>query len=174
VVGEEPTQAIWLGPGNDQQLIFGKRKQPLLTIRKVDAANSTTPIPNAVFTLEGVDSGYQHDVTTGADGTGSLRVAPDGYQITEKSVPAPYFLPDKDADRVQSISFNAGDKISSQAVCRDNDLRDTTNHIPIGRLKKGGLCRRSTVRHSKRGIGAERCCSPTWTFCITSEFKIRK
>ena len=41
----EPTQTIWLGPGDDQQLIFDNLKQPQLTIAKVDAADSTTPSP---------------------------------------------------------------------------------------------------------------------------------
>ena len=49
-------------------------------------------------------------VTTGQDGTVTLRVAPGTYQITEQSVPAPYYLPDKDADREQTISLNAGDE----------------------------------------------------------------
>ena len=49
-------------------------------------------------------------MTTGADGTVSLRVDPGTYRITEKSVPAPYYLPDKDADRVQTISLNPGDE----------------------------------------------------------------
>ena len=37
------------------------------------------------------------------------RVEPGTYRVTEISVPAPYFLPDKDADRVQTVSLNAGD-----------------------------------------------------------------
>ena len=37
-------------------------------------------------------------------------MAPGTYRVTELSVPAPYFLPDKDADRVQTISLNAGDE----------------------------------------------------------------
>lgn len=110
VVGDEPTQTIWLEAGDNKQLVFDNLKQPLLTIRKVDAADSTTPIPGTVFTIKGVDSDYKNDVTTGADGTVSLRVAPGTFEITEKSVPAPYFLPDKDADRVQTISLNAGDE----------------------------------------------------------------
>lgn len=110
VVAAEPTQTIWLGPGDDRQLIFGNLKQPELTIAKVDAADSTTPIPGTVFRIEGVDSDYQHDVTTGQDGTVTLRVQPGTYQITELSVPAPYYLPDKDADRVQTITLNAGDE----------------------------------------------------------------
>ncbi len=40
----------------------------------------------------------------------ALRVDPGTYRITEKSVPAPYYLPDKDADRVQTISLNPGDE----------------------------------------------------------------
>ena len=110
VVAAEPTQTIWLGPGDDRQLIFDNLKQPELTIAKVDAADSTTPIPGTVFRIEGVDSDYQHDVTTGQDGTVTLRVQPGTYQITELSVPAPYYLPDKDADRVQTITLNAGDE----------------------------------------------------------------
>ena len=110
VVAAEPTQTIWLGPGDEQQLIFDNYKQPQLTIAKVDAADSTTPIPGTVFRIEGIDSDYQHDVTTGQDGTVTLRVQPGTYQITELSVPAPYYLPDQDADRVQTITLNAGDE----------------------------------------------------------------
>ena len=82
---------------------------PELTISKIEAG-TTTPIPGTVFTVEGLNNDYQNDWTTGSDGTISKRVAPGTYQITEKSVPAPYYLPDKDADRVQVISLNAGDE----------------------------------------------------------------
>ena len=109
VVAAEPSQTIWLGPGDDQQLIFDNLKQPQLTIAKVDAADSTTPIPGTVFRIEGVDSDYRNTVTTGRDGTVTLRVDPGTFRITELSVPAPYYLPDKDADREQTISLNAGD-----------------------------------------------------------------
>ena len=110
MVAAEPTQTIWLGPGDDQQLIFDNLKQPQLTIAKVDAADSTTPIPGTVFRIEGVDSDYLNTVTTGQDGTVTLRVAPGTFRVTELSVPAPYYLPDKDADREQTISLNAGDE----------------------------------------------------------------
>lgn len=109
VVAAEPTQTIWLGPGDDRQLIFDNLKQPELTIAKVDAADSTTPIPGTVFRIDAIDGDYQHDVTTGQDGTVTLRVQPGTYKITELSVPAPYYLPDKDADREQTITLNAGD-----------------------------------------------------------------
>ena len=109
VVAAEPTQTIWLGPGDDQQLIFDNLKQPQLTIAKVDAADSTTPIPGTVFRIEGVDSDYVNTVTTGQDGTVTLRVQPGTYKVIEQSVPEPYYLPDKDADREQTISLNAVD-----------------------------------------------------------------
>ena len=109
VVAAEPTQTIWLGPGDDQQLIFDNLKQPQLTIAKVDAADSTTPIPGTVFRIEGVDSDYVNTVTTGQDGTVTLRVQPGTYKVVEQSVPEPYYLPDKDADREQTISLNAVD-----------------------------------------------------------------
>ena len=110
VVSDEPTQIIWLGPGDDQQLVFDNLKQPQLTIAKVDADDPDTKIPGTVFTIKGVDSDYQNDVTTGQDGTVTLRLAPGTYEITEKSVPSPYYLPDKNADRTQTISLNAGDE----------------------------------------------------------------
>ena len=76
----------------------------------MDAADSTTSIPGTTFTIEGIDSDYRNDVTTGEDGTVSLRVAPGSYKVIEQSVPAPYYLPDRDADREQTVSLNAGDE----------------------------------------------------------------
>ena len=32
------------------------------------------------------------------------------YKIVEMAVPAPYYLPDKDADREQTVSLNAGEE----------------------------------------------------------------
>ena len=124
VVVAEPTQTIWLGPGDNRQLIFDNLKQPQLTIAKVDAADSTTPIPGTVFRIEAIDGDYQHDVTTGQDGTVTLRVQPGTYQITELSVPAPYYLPDKDADRVQTITLNAGDE--KEVVFKDHKAPELT------------------------------------------------
>ena len=124
VVAAEPTQTIWLGPGDNQQLIFDNLKQPELTIAKVDAADSTTPIPGTVFRIEAIDGDYQHDVTTGQDGTVTLRVQPGTYKITELSVPAPYYLPDKDADREQTITLNAGD--SKKVVFKDYKAPELT------------------------------------------------
>ena len=109
VVGDEPTQTIWLGAGDDKELIYDNLKQPLLTLRKIDA-DSQTPIPKTVLTVKALDGTYQDDWTTGPDGTVSLRVAPGTYEITEKSVPSPYYLPDKDADRVQIITLSPGDE----------------------------------------------------------------
>ena len=109
VVGDEPTQTVYLGPGENQQLIFDNLKQPLLTLKKIDA-DSQAPIPQTVLTVKALDGTYQDDWTTGADGTVSLRVNPGVYEVTEKSVPAPYYLPDKDADRTQTVTLRAGDE----------------------------------------------------------------
>lgn len=109
VVGEEPTQTIYLGPGENRELIFDNLKQPVLKISKVEQG-ANTPIPGTVFTVEGIDSDYRHDVTTEADGFATLRVAPGSYRVTEKSVPAPYCLPEDEADRTQTISLNGGDE----------------------------------------------------------------
>ena len=111
VVGGETIQTIYLGPGDDQNLVFENLKMPRLTVTKIDAENSK-PIPGTVFTVEGIDSDFSADWTTGADGTVTDRVAPGSYKITEKSVPAPYYLPSKNADREQTVSLNAGDEVN--------------------------------------------------------------
>ena len=110
VVGDEPTQTIWLGPGDDQQLVFDNLKQPLLTIAKTDADDPTVNIPGTVFLVEGIDSDYKDEWTTGDDGTVTKYVAPGSYQITEKSVPAPYYISETESERIQTISLNAGDE----------------------------------------------------------------
>ncbi|EOS57022.1 hypothetical protein C814_02557 [Anaerotruncus sp. G3(2012)] len=80
-----------------------------MTLSKIDA-DTGVPVPGTVLTVEEINSDYKDDWKTGADGTVALRVDPGTYRITEKSVPAPYYLPDKDADRVQTISLNPGDE----------------------------------------------------------------
>ena len=111
VVGGETIQTIYLGPGDDQNLVFENLKMPQLTVTKIDAEDSK-PIPGTVFTVEGIDSDFSADWTTGEDGTVTNRVAPGSYKITEKSVPAPYYLPSKNADREQTVSLNAGDEVN--------------------------------------------------------------
>ena len=111
VVGGETIQTIYLGPGDDQNLVFENLKMPQLTVTKIDAEDSK-PIPGTVFTVEGIDSDFSADWTTGEDGTVTDRVAPGSYRIMEKSVPAPYYLPSKNADREQTVSLNAGDEVN--------------------------------------------------------------
>ena len=111
VVGGETIQTIYLGPGDDQNLVFENLKMPRLTVTKIDAEDSK-PIPGTVFTVEGIDSDFSADWTTGEDGTVTDRIAPGSYKITEKSVPAPYYLPSKNADREQTVSLNAGDEVN--------------------------------------------------------------
>ena len=106
VISDEPTQTIWLEAGDNKELIFDNLKQPTLKISKIEKAVGTK-IPGTVFTVEGVDNDYRQDVTTGADGSVTLRVMPGSYTITEKSVPAPYVVSD---EPTQTISLNAGDE----------------------------------------------------------------
>ena len=108
-ISDEPTQTISLNGGDEKEVIFQNLKKPELTISKIDA-DSGQPVPGTVFTVKAINGDYQDDWTTGEDGKVALRVVPGTYQVTEKSVPAPYYLPDKDKDRVQTISLNPGDE----------------------------------------------------------------
>ena len=69
--------------------------------------NPAVYIPNTAFLIEGVDSDYRQDVSTGPDGTVELRVAPSSYKITERSVPEPYYVSDTPT---QTVSLNPGDE----------------------------------------------------------------
>ncbi len=108
-ISDEPAQTISLNPGDEKEVRFENQKKPLLTLKKIDA-DSQQPIPKTVLTVKALDGTYQDDWTTGLDGTVSLRVEPGTYEVTEKSVPAPYYLPDKDADRTQTITLSPGDE----------------------------------------------------------------
>ena len=106
VVGDEPTQTIWLEGGDNKELIFDNLKQPLLKISKIEKGTGTK-IPGTVFLLEAIDGDYRHEVTTEANGSVELRVAPGSYKITERSVPEPYYVSD---EPTQTISLNGGDE----------------------------------------------------------------
>ncbi len=108
-ISDEPAQTISLNPGDEKEVRFENQKKPLLTLKKIDA-DTQAPIPKTVLTVKALDGTYQDDWTTGPDGTVSLRVEPGTYEVTEKSVPAPYYLPDKDADRTQTITLSPGDE----------------------------------------------------------------
>lgn len=110
VVSSTPTRTIYLGPGDSRELVFDNLKQPELTIAKVDADDPSVKIPDTVFRIIGIDNDHRSDVTTGKDGTVKLRLVPGSYKIVEMAVPAPYYLPDKDADREQTVSLNAGEE----------------------------------------------------------------
>ncbi|WP_299967138.1 SpaA isopeptide-forming pilin-related protein [uncultured Oscillibacter sp.] len=106
VVGDEPTQTIWLEAGDSKELIFDNQKQPLLKISKIEKGTGTK-IPGTVFLLEAIDGDYRHEITTEANGSAELRVAPGSYKITEQSVPEPYYISD---EPTQTISLNGGDE----------------------------------------------------------------
>ena len=106
---DDAQRIIHLKANDTVEFVFTNTKEPELTISKIDA-DTGVPVPGTVFTVKAINGDYQDDWTTGPDGKASKSVAPGVYQITEKSVPAPYYLPDQDADRVQTVSLNPGDE----------------------------------------------------------------
>ena len=75
-------------------------KLPNLTIRKLDA-QTKEPVPDTVFEIKGIHTGYHQDVTVDKTGTAVLTGVPvDSYEVIEKSVPLPYVTGE---DNIQTI-----------------------------------------------------------------------
>ena len=100
-------RTVALTAGAERELVFENLRNPLLNLVKIDALDGRV-IPGTVFQVTGIDNSYSSQWTTTEDGTVSERVEPGTYQITEVSVPAPYYLPENEADRVQTISLFHG------------------------------------------------------------------
>ena len=111
VISDEPTQTIWLGPGDEQELIFENLKKPYLTLSKTEVGTDT-PIPDTVFSVTGIDNDYQDEWVTGADGTVSGYVEPGSFEIEEISVPDPYYISEFEEDRVKTVSLQPGDEVT--------------------------------------------------------------
>ena len=83
---------VELFPGKDSTIVLENSKRPNLTVVKRDA-DSGAPVADAVFLVEAADGHSVDELKTGADGTATLEnLLPGVYEVTEKSVPAPYLL----------------------------------------------------------------------------------
>lgn len=104
------------------------KKLPNLTILKRDAKTNEV-IPGTHFEIKGIHYGFHDDVTTGADGKAVLTGIPvDSYEVTEKSVPAPWVVSD---DPTQTIWLEAGD---SKQLIFDNQKEPL---LKITKIEKG-------------------------------------
>ncbi|NCE65665.1 hypothetical protein D1159_14040 [Pseudoflavonifractor sp. 524-17] len=83
---------VELFPGKTSTITIENQKRPNLTIYKRDA-DTGEPIPNTVFLVKAADGHSVNEVKTGADGKAELEnLLPGVYEISEKSVPAPWLL----------------------------------------------------------------------------------
>ena len=81
-----------LFPGKTSTIILENDIRPNLTVVKRDA-DTGAPVAGAVFTVKAADGHSVDEIKTGADGTATLEnLLPGVYEVTEKSVPAPYLL----------------------------------------------------------------------------------
>ena len=83
---------VELFPGKTSTIILENDIRPNLTVVKRDA-DTGEPVPDTVFLVEAADGHSVDEIRTGPDGTATLEnLLPGVYEITEKSVPAPYLL----------------------------------------------------------------------------------
>ena len=83
---------VELFPGKTSTIILENDIRPNLTVVKRDADTGES-VPDTVFLVEAADGHSVDEIKTGADGTATLEnLLPGVYEVTEKSVPAPYLL----------------------------------------------------------------------------------
>ncbi len=83
---------VELFPGETSTIVLENNKRPNLYVYKWDA-DSGEPIPNTVFLVEAADGHSVDEIKTDANGRAELKnLLPGVYQISEKSVPAPWLM----------------------------------------------------------------------------------
>ena len=83
---------VELFPGETSTLTIENQKRPSLVIYKTDA-DTGAPVPGTVFLVEAAGGHSVDEVKTDTQGRAVLdNLLPGVYQISEKSVPAPYLL----------------------------------------------------------------------------------
>ena len=81
---------VELFPGKTSTLVIENQKRPNLIVYKHDA-DTGEPVPNTVFLVEAADGHSVDEIKTDSSGKAELQnLLPGVYEITEKSVPAPY------------------------------------------------------------------------------------
>ena len=90
---------VELFAGKVGTIVLQNDRRPNLTVYKHDA-DTGEPVADTVFLVKAVDGHSVDEIRTGEDGGASLEnLLPGVYEVSEKSVPAPY-LPDADAQLV--------------------------------------------------------------------------
>lgn len=108
IISEIP-QTISLEAGVSRTVRFFNAVKPRLTLSKTEVGTGT-PIPGTVFSLTGIDSDYQDEWVTGADGTVSGYVEPGSFEVEEISVPDPYYISEFEEERVKTVSLQPDDE----------------------------------------------------------------
>ena len=123
---------VELFPGKTSEIRLENDKRPNLIIYKHDA-DTGEPIPNTVFLVKAADGHSVNEAKTGPDGKAVLEnLLPGVYEISEKSVPAPWLndaapqlvtlYPNKDREvsfenhRKPTLTVNKVDSITGDPI----------------------------------------------------------
>lgn len=83
---------VELFPGQTSTITIENQKRPNLIVYKKDA-DTGDPIPNTVFTVRAADGHSVDEIKTDSEGKATLdNLLPGVYEISEKSVPAPWLM----------------------------------------------------------------------------------
>ena len=83
---------VELFPGQTSTITIENQRRPNLIVYKKDA-DTGDPIPNTVFTVRAADGHSVDEIKTDSEGKATLdNLLPGVYEISEKSVPAPWLM----------------------------------------------------------------------------------
>ena len=134
----DPTEHhIQLFPGMVSTIHLENHRRPNLTVVKRDA-DTGSPVEGAVFLVEAADGHSVDELRTGPDGTATLEnLLPGVYQVSEKSVPAPYLLDVEPQlvtlypDRDRTVYFENHKRPVIEIIKENEVTHDPLEHVPV-------------------------------------------
>ena len=147
---------VELFPGKTSTIIIENQKRPNLTVYKRDA-DTGEPVANTIFLVKAADGHSVNEIKTGTDGKAVLEnLLPGVYEISEKSVPAPWLMDAKPQlvtlypNRDRTVHFENHKAPTIEIIKEDSITHDrlanvrfqvwyASNHTSTGELNDLGV-----------------------------------
>lgn len=127
---------VELFAGKVSTIALQNERRPNLTVYKHDA-DTGEPVPGTVFLVKAADGHSVDEIRTGEDGSATLQnLLPGVYEISEKSVPAPYLL-------------DAAAQLATLYPSRDHTVYFENHQKPVLTINKIDSITKAPIPHTK-------------------------